>query len=101
MERDLLISASLLHDICIRGSRDKQNSNKAEPNHPVLAVLAIAGVVSRLEIQFLEHDWVMTLVGLVDTHMGKWGSAEPTTELQKLFHMVDMIASRDYVKVGL
>lgn len=92
---DLLVSASLLHDICVRGMDDEPCSDKAIFEHPLCVRVKLGGLIG----QYRNHLWVIPLLGLIETHMGRWCSIPPRTELEKLFHLVDVIASRDFVKI--
>ncbi len=94
-EYNLLISASLLHDMCVRGGEDECHTDKALYEHPLLVRVKLYGLI----LDYRHHHWMAPLLGLIETHMGRWGPRSPESELEKLFHMADLVASRDFVKV--
>jgi len=103
LELDELKAASILHDICVRGSQDEQSSDKALPNHPMLIRERVISMMNDSTRRFYgQFGWYFTLYNIIETHMGKWGEKKPQTGLEKLFHIIDMIASRDqiYIEIG-
>lgn len=95
VDPDLLISASLLHDICVRGVEDTPSSDRALPDHGLLVEKKLADLINHYQ----DSDWLQELIGLIESHMGKWGTIQPNTRMEAAFHLIDLIASRDFVKI--
>jgi len=120
IDRDIVLSAALLHDICVWGEEDKPRSDKALPEHPALA----ANMIRMLYIEYgneisyrLSLMIFYTFTGMrvknfmpssvtverlalaIESHMGKWGNKEPIGKIANIVHIADLIASREYIKV--
>ena len=102
IDRDLLISASFLHDICCRGADDIPESPKTVYNHPMLVQTRLQTIIDRYTVgAYDEHEWMDDLFGIIESHMGKWGPRVPVTDLEKLFHLIDYVASRSFIQIKL
>ncbi|KKL85976.1 hypothetical protein LCGC14_1949350 [marine sediment metagenome] len=100
LKRDILISAALVHDICIRGSNDRPSSDKAMYDHGKIAYFFIRDAAHKLVGRELHPVMpIGALTGLVESHMGRWGPTPPTGYAQVLFHLIDYIVSRESIRV--
>ena len=109
-KRDYVLSAALVHDTCIWGLDDKPWSQKAMPNHPLMAVMHVKWCfdtfVKEFELKYqntckpgITNEDSLTICSIIHTHMGKWGTEPPQTVEQWVLHEADMVASREYIKV--
>ncbi len=89
-ERDLLLAAMIVHDICCQGLHDVA-SPKTDPDHPILLRKKTAHLSDEPH-----YDAVMSIV---DAHMGRWGPVMPESKLQRLAHTADYISSRRHVRI--
>jgi HD superfamily phosphohydrolase YqeK len=97
IDRDILLSAAILHDICKYGVDGKTEHTLLE--HPQL----VAGLwESKKELlPFCFND--THIISVISQHSGRWTS-EPIlnpTVLGKLLHIADFIASRHNIEVRL
>jgi len=97
IERDILISAASLHDICKYGVEGKSDHTLSE--HPQL-------VMSLWEKNLLVlpkcgHD--TQVIDTILQHSGRWGGLPfpPSTKLGKLLHIADFISSRHNINIDL
>jgi len=91
-DKDKLLSAAVLHDICKYGKTVEQQ--RILKNHSY-----IAGDLIRETIQ--EDSKIKADIAIaVDDHMGRW-SLQPlrNTKLGALLHLADMIASQNNIEV--
>lgn len=92
MDRDLVYTASLLHDACRHGL------NCTEPwtvkNHANL-------VRTFIEQNCEESIWTDPICSLIETHMSRWGEPpyQPTIPLRDIVVLADYIASMPNVEV--
>jgi HD superfamily phosphohydrolase YqeK len=106
---DHLISAAIIHDICKYTNTDGEHTNL---EHPKLAAEYIRRMYdkyldSRREAFYnntnttdiLKAGDLEIIVSAVETHMGKWGEKEPTTDVDKVLHIADFLASRNGVYI--
>lgn len=91
-EKDLLITAAIVHDIKKYGNGRKY----VVRTHPELAVEYIDNNCQNTEISSEELNF---LKDAVVSHMGKYGRTKPETDAQKLLHISDCLASRRYLNV--
>ena len=104
-DRDLLISAAILHDVKKHGENPHCEYTNFE--HPRLAEKFIldykdCGVIPSEEIEFIADA--------VKTHEGQWNTngkkskyaplEKPTTKAQKLIHLCDYLASRKEIDLS-
>ncbi len=89
-ERDLLISALIIHDIGKYGPTG--NSARILMEHPDF----VSAMVKECE---LEAELKTPLLGIVIAHMGRWGRVKPQTKLEVLGHYADCIASRHSLNI--
>jgi hypothetical protein len=97
IERDMLLSAAILHDICKYGIDGKSEHTLLE--HPQLVVELWESKKGKLPP--CEQD--SQIMFIVSQHSGRWTS-EPIiapTKLGKLLHIADFVSSRHNVDVGL
>lgn len=97
IERDILISAASLHDICKYGVDGQSEHTLSE--HPQL-------VKSLWEMNLLilpKCEYDSQIIGTILQHSGRWGGLPhpPATILGKLLHIADFISSRNNIDVDL
>lgn len=86
---DILTSGLTIHDLGKYNVDGKSASTV--PNHPML----VREVLKDIEpCPLIAH-----ILGIAETHMGKWGSAKPDDHLETLGHLADYIASRTTVHI--
>lgn len=92
LDRDLVRSASLLHDACRHGL--DANGKWTAKNHANL-------VRKFIEEQGIESMWTNPVCAIIETHMSRWGilSYTPQISLQDILVLADYIASIPTVKV--
>ncbi len=97
IERDVLISAASLHDICKYSVEGQSDHTLSE--HPQL--------VKRLWEKNLlilpKCDYDHQVIGTILQHSGRWGGIPrpPATILGKLLHIADFISSRNNIEIDL
>lgn len=101
-EKDVLIAASILHDSFSRGIPPNVK-NASDPMHPYYPEMMFPynAYADRYIKDHRIYEEIMTCVA---SHMGQWSpikSAVSNKKLPTIFHMMDYIASRDYIKVEL
>lgn len=89
-EKDLLLAAMIVHDICCQGLHDVA-SPKTDPDHPILVRAKTA--------QLTDAPYYNAVMPIVDAHMGRWGPVIPQSKLQRLAHTADYISSRRHVRI--
>jgi hypothetical protein len=97
IERDMLLSAAILHDICKYGVDGKSEHTLLE--HPQLVVELWEAQKGNLPICAQDTQ----IIGIVSQHSGRWTS-EPImtpTKLGTLLHIADFVASRNNIEVRL
>ncbi len=97
IERDMLLSAAILHDICKYGEDGKSEHTLLE--HPQLAVFFWAAKKDGLPA--CEQD--SQIMNIVSQHSGRWTSIPipSPTKLGKLLHIADFVSSRHNVDIRL
>lgn len=100
-QTDAMIVAAILHDICARGVKDEPTSDKALKDHGELAVAHLSWKLPVVMDAYSVRAWHPLAIRLILTHMGKYGpeNLKPMTDLEWLFHYVDAMAAKDFVKV--
>jgi hypothetical protein len=96
-ERDILIAAAILHDICKYGLDGKSEYMNQE--HPQL----VEKLRDDLGIFLPPCQYTKEIFSTISQHMGRW-TIEPlptATKLGRLLHVADFIASRDNIEVKL
>lgn len=100
---DIVKFATLFHDCCKAGTQ-----NEAAPNtvheHPMLAVILLSKIAASFQSTEAFKTILVVICAAIETHMGRWMTSkyssielpEPETELEKLVHTADYIASRKY-----
>lgn len=92
LEKDLLIGAMIVHDICCQGSEDEASSTTM-PEHGLL--------VQKKTKSLRDSPYYAEIMAIVQAHMGHWGPVKPKKKLEKLAHMADYISSRKAVKIDI
>lgn len=107
-DKDIVIGSLLLHD-CLKNG--VENSEHTEFLHPLYASNFIIKEFNEVPDK-LERVETICKIGItcmcIESHMGKWNTSDksneklpiPETELQKLVHMADYIASRKYCNMN-
>ncbi len=90
LERDIILSAILLHDTRKLGM-PKQEYTVDE--HPQLVADAIMEECKTGSIR-------SRIAQAIATHMGQWGEEYPDNELQFFVHMCDYLSSRKWMEVN-
>jgi hypothetical protein len=97
IERDILLSSAVLHDICKYGADGKTEHTLLE--HPLLVDKLRQNSLALLP----PCEWDAQIIDTISQHSGRW-SSEPIlnpTKLGKLLHIADFMASRHNVEVNL
>ena len=102
-EKSICISAAILHDTCKSGKEWECPFTRHE--HPLL-VKELLSEDDLTEVPNGINIW-NDINELISSHMGKWNTAKnssvvlptPKTELQKILHAADYIASRKQISV--
>lgn len=102
-EKSICISAAILHDTCKSGKEWECPFTRHE--HPLL-VKELLSEDDLAEVPNGINIW-NDINELISSHMGKWNTAKnssvvlptPKTELQKILHAADYIASRKQISV--
>jgi len=89
--KDLLISACLIHDIGKYGTDG--SSEKIQRNHPTL--------VRQMAKDTLDGQDKNAILTIAESHMGRWYNPRPETLLQWMCHYADYIASRDTIIIPI
>lgn len=100
-ERDLLISAAILHDSCKSGLKWENQYSVHE--HPII----VKGLINNLDGD-MQKVWD-DIISIIESHMGEWNTSnsssvvlpKPTTKLQRFFHMCDYLASRKQLDLNI
>jgi HD superfamily phosphohydrolase YqeK len=97
LEKNILISAAALHDICKYGIEGQSEHTLSE--HPQL--VKSLWEKNLLVLPKCEYDHL--IIGTILQHSGRWGSLPlpPSTKLGKLLHVADFISSRNNIEVNL
>ena len=97
MERDILLAAAILHDICKYGVDGKSEHTLSE--HPQLVdKLRSANMLFLPACEFTPH-----IITTIEQHSGRWtvSPIPPKTKLGRLLHIADFIASRHDIDIKL
>lgn len=97
LEKDIVICALLLHDVCKLGILEEKYTRF---DHPLLAAHLVRA-------RCTNQNFIDMVVPLIESHMGQWNTAKystiilpkPVTKLQKIVHLCDYLASRKYLEV--
>lgn len=104
--RDVIISACLLHDTFKNGVEDIGHTMS---NHPTLASDFISKVYEDTDIIKDRYNIIGGIEECIESHMGKWNTdketgeeilPKPESEIEKLVHLADYIASRKYIDMS-
>lgn len=104
-ERDILRIAGLMHDSRKSGSQTDYEANKnTKHEHPLFAAEIVRGFLGCGTIPDKE---IKLIASTIETHMGEWRVSQysqtvlpaPKTEMQKLLHWADYLASRKDIEV--
>jgi 23S rRNA maturation-related 3'-5' exoribonuclease YhaM len=95
-QRDIVLAALLLHDICKFGYPN--NTGSLIMGHGNL-VANVAKAAKISENSFYLSD----ILCLISTHMGRWDVPfkPPSELLPMIVHMADFIASREYISIKM
>lgn len=87
LETDILIIASLVHDI-----KKVNNGFMTDTRHPEKAAEYLRGLTSE---QLVSDEVMDEICNCIEAHMGIYGNKHPSTKLEYIMHSADYIASRD------
>lgn len=90
LERDIALSAILLHDTMKLGVPRQEYT---VDNHPNL-------VADMIKKECEEGSIRWRIAEAIETHMGQWGARHPEDELQFFVHLCDYLSSRKYMEVN-
>ena len=90
---DILYSGLLVHDIGKYGPDGLEERIQLK-THAHIAVVLIKDMG-------YTDSFVPTILGVVLTHMGRWGDFKPSTPLEKLGSYCDCIASRANINISI
>lgn len=106
LERDMVLSAAILHDI----TKVVQERDEDEPHYDIMYPYTIDRFIKfvRLDDQahgtdsqsatlYISEDAAMTIMRLIHCHMGPWSpipETYPVTNLEMLLHLADHIATK-------
>ena len=93
IDSDMLYSGLLLHDIGKYGVDGLEERIQLK-THAHIAVVLIKDMG-------YTDSFVPTILGVVLTHMGRWGDFKPSTPLEKLGSYCDCIASRANINIPI
>lgn len=93
LDKDLIISAALLHDTFKHGL-DGKDYQRSHPNIAAQEILKFAKKRNQEKIGKI-------IGGLVVAHMGQWGNQKPGNRGQFLVHLGDYLGSRGYLSIDL
>lgn len=102
-EKDIIISALLLHDGCKHGTN---GSKYTIATHPLEIVKYIEENI-KINKYLRKIEWDI-LKGCIESHMGEWNKDYktkeeilplPKTEMQKFVHLCDYLASRKIIEI--
>lgn len=94
----IVLAAALLHDCCKAGKGGEHTCHE----HPLLAAEHITQVARALPPGTVDSTHLRTLLGCVNSHMGRWNKSDysdivlplPRTFAETLLHTADYLASR-------
>lgn len=105
-EKDVVLAASLLHDVC-KGVKDSENGSvRYDPMHPY----AVGGFVEKCRFKdkkmssetdsstlYLSEEVIQSILRLIRCHLGPWSPVPetyPITYLDFIVHLADNVASK-------
>jgi 23S rRNA maturation-related 3'-5' exoribonuclease YhaM len=102
-EKDIVISALILHDGCKSGLNHTQFT---VTEHPTVETSLIKTTNSAT--QYIDENTLNTIIGCIESHMGEWNYdrykkevlPKPKTKLQNVTHLADYLASRKFLEVN-
>ncbi|HHX67610.1 MAG TPA: HD domain-containing protein [Gallicola sp.] len=101
-EKDLIVAALILHDVCKNGI---PGGKWTVTEHPLL----VKELFKKIEWNEEEKQFIQIINNLIETHMGQWVEdfktkkkvlEKPKSKLQKFCHMADYLASRKFLEVN-
>lgn len=104
-ERDILRIAGMMHDSRKSGSQEDYEKNRyTKHEHPLLAAEVVR---SFMGCTIIPDSEIELIAQTIEAHMGKWNTSDyskvvlpkPETEMQKLLHMADYLASRKDIEI--
>jgi HD superfamily phosphodiesterase len=97
LERDILISAASLHDICKYGVDGQSKHTLSE--HPKL----VKSLWERNLLVLPRCDYDHEIISAILQHSGRWSGLPhpPSTKLGRLLHIADFMASRHNIEIDL
>ena len=95
LEADELYSALALHDIGKYGPDGMEERIQLKTH----AEIAVNFILARLGADATEAQEI--ILGIIMTHMGRWGNVKPTTRLEKVASYCDCIASRNSIHIPI
>lgn len=110
-EKDIVVAASLLHDIT-KATRDEVTGKfKYDPMHPYTVGMFVKkcqeedknyASESQSSTLFLSEDSVQSILRLVRCHLGPWSpvpETTPITYLDMIVHIADNLASKMHIMI--
>ena len=110
-EKDIVIAASLLHDITKAIKDETTGKFKYDPMHPYTVGLFVKkcqeedknyASESQSSTLFLSEDSVQSILRLVRCHLGPWSpvpETTPITYLDMIVHIADNLASKMHIMI--
>ncbi len=104
VEKDLILSALILHD----GIKAGADGAYTVANHPILMADFLRTDEELKKI--ISQEWINVISGNVATHMGEWVEdwktkeiilEKPSTKMQNFCHLCDYLASRKCIEMNL
>lgn len=100
-EKDLMITACLLHDGLKTG---REHSKYTLHEHPIIAA---EFVMENYKGTSLTEEQAKFIASAISTHMGEWNTNKysdvvlpiPSNKYQRFVHMADFLASRKFIEV--
>ena len=94
-DRELILTATLLHDVCKAGAGNKG------AGHTVGGHERLLGKRYGQKEPIVHNEYWERVKRLVETHEGLWGESKPETIPEMIVHLADYIASRSNIRVLL
>lgn len=101
-DKDCILSAIALHDICKSGTQEDYDTNKfTKHEHPLMAVKFLRQNYNN-GVNCIDEDTLKVISRMIASHMGQWISntksdiilPKPSTEAEKFVHLADYLSSR-------
>lgn len=102
-QKDYIICALILHDMCKYGKEDTK-TKFTRFDHPLL----VEEWLDELGEDIAPREFIDNVCLLIQSHMGQWNTSKyqphivlpvPTTDAEKFVHLCDYLASRNFLEV--